>query len=591
MSLSEALKPKGSKHLSRIINSEGIEVEAEKREDEQQKIKYGEIIECLIGAGYYRAKIKGISEFDKVVGGMTWCIDVCNIDLDVDLLFQENSTIGQKIALTEKIVAALQKMNCPFMIEPHQIQGLDFIHICPVIEWLVKKSIENREERGDYLQQYAIHRFNNEFCFPGEKPNENFIRRALPHISAVQNKYSVQRKFRRIEGSGAPSDLMSRIQSTLFEYGHAPVQENEEDSSDDMKHVETIDEVKLKQMAQTMKSTSEEVKLAPKAIKDIINLKSEELIDATKNYITLSAESEVGEKAEIVRLKEKEEALITKKNEIDIKVKEANEKLKKIKSQTSSIEEAKSQLSNEEQKTLEDIKTRLVLLESLNEQEKEFKEYCKGEKKNLESAIREVDDYESLNHNNIDEKLSSLEAQLADARISLAKVSRTEAKLHRLIDQVPSRPELNQYQRRFIELYNQVSAKYKETKQYYTLYNSMSDQHEYLNKEIKLLDSILEGYNATVNGSLHAKEEFINKFETLVDGIKQNKAKVESKRNEERDAKDRLRSQLFGMIEQQRQYASLLKQFREECEVNESLLTRMKAAAQVSASPEHTRSS
>lgn len=51
----------------------------------------------MIGAGYFRAKIKGISEFDKVVGGMTWCIDVCNIDLDVDLLFHENSSIGQKM--------------------------------------------------------------------------------------------------------------------------------------------------------------------------------------------------------------------------------------------------------------------------------------------------------------------------------------------------------------------------------------------------------------------------------------------------------------------------------------------------------------
>ena len=33
----------------------------------------------------------------KVVGGMTWCISVCDFDIDVDLLFQENSTIGQKM--------------------------------------------------------------------------------------------------------------------------------------------------------------------------------------------------------------------------------------------------------------------------------------------------------------------------------------------------------------------------------------------------------------------------------------------------------------------------------------------------------------
>lgn len=28
---------------------------------------------------------------------MTWCIESCNFDVDVDLLFQENLTIGQKM--------------------------------------------------------------------------------------------------------------------------------------------------------------------------------------------------------------------------------------------------------------------------------------------------------------------------------------------------------------------------------------------------------------------------------------------------------------------------------------------------------------
>lgn len=37
-------------------------------------------------------------------------------------------------SLTEKIVAMLPKMNCPHRIEPHQIQGLDCIHIFPVIQ-------------------------------------------------------------------------------------------------------------------------------------------------------------------------------------------------------------------------------------------------------------------------------------------------------------------------------------------------------------------------------------------------------------------------------------------------------------------------
>jgi hypothetical protein len=51
----------------------------------------------LVAAGYFRARIKGLSAFDKIVGGMTWCITTCNFDVDVDLLFQESSTIGQKM--------------------------------------------------------------------------------------------------------------------------------------------------------------------------------------------------------------------------------------------------------------------------------------------------------------------------------------------------------------------------------------------------------------------------------------------------------------------------------------------------------------
>jgi len=37
-------------------------------------------------------------------------------------------------AMTEKIVGALKRMKCPHRLEPHQIQGLDFIHIFPVVQ-------------------------------------------------------------------------------------------------------------------------------------------------------------------------------------------------------------------------------------------------------------------------------------------------------------------------------------------------------------------------------------------------------------------------------------------------------------------------
>jgi hypothetical protein len=71
-----------------------------------------------------------LPNFDKVVGGLVWCIEICDFDVDI-LLFQDDWSIGKKIALTEKVVAVLRDMKCPYLIEPHQIQGLDYIHIYP----------------------------------------------------------------------------------------------------------------------------------------------------------------------------------------------------------------------------------------------------------------------------------------------------------------------------------------------------------------------------------------------------------------------------------------------------------------------------
>ncbi len=131
-----------------------------------------------------------------------------------------------------------------------------------------------------------------------------------------------------------------------------------------------------------------------------------------------------------------------------------------------------------------------------------------------------------------------------------ARKNREIALLQRKIDEVPSRTELSQYQHRFIELYNQgqsvcykttiilsirllgrtqsvlcapfltvipisraVAATLTETRQFYTLYNTLEDQKAYMEKEvcatcclilttslldydnIVLLDSITVGWN------------------------------------------------------------------------------------------------
>lgn len=59
-------------------------------------------------------------------------------------------------------MAVLQKMECPHRLEPHQIsvQTMDCASIFPVVQWLVKKSIETRQLMGEYMRNYAVGQFN-----------------------------------------------------------------------------------------------------------------------------------------------------------------------------------------------------------------------------------------------------------------------------------------------------------------------------------------------------------------------------------------------------------------------------------------------
>ena len=55
---------------------------------------YRNSCELLLSAGYFRVRVRSLSPFDKVVGGLCWCISASGQRVDVDLLYRENMTIG-----------------------------------------------------------------------------------------------------------------------------------------------------------------------------------------------------------------------------------------------------------------------------------------------------------------------------------------------------------------------------------------------------------------------------------------------------------------------------------------------------------------
>jgi hypothetical protein len=388
----------------------------------------------LVAAGYFRARIKGLLPFDKVVGGMTWCIESCNVDVDVDLLFQENSTIGQKIALTEIIVMVLPKMKCPHNIEPHQIQGLDFIHIFPVIQWLVKRSMEYRQEMSEFVRCYAVNQFNK--CYGINTILSNSEPNMVKSIATVSEIYDPRRYYKR--KNAPPPDIHAQVQVTLMEYGSVP---------------HTIETVTNEAM-------------------DHENLNLEDLQNLTEHYVSLQLEFKIGS---VKILEDKQiSALLKQMDYLDERCSKLNSKkclleesLKNSSVQFQEIKEKQheNQIKLNEFKSrkadkiedVEEIEELVELNENLRTQEIQFREYCKKELVKLQNLIEETKHKKPVIKSNKEvSKLSKeLSADVKLLRLQVAKRNRTVAAVHRQIDDVPNRPELAQYQRRFLELYSQ----------------------------------------------------------------------------------------------------------------------------------------
>ncbi|XP_069838604.1 coiled-coil domain-containing protein 93 isoform X1 [Dendropsophus ebraccatus] len=596
--------------------------EVETREDEEQQVKLVEILELLVAAGYFRARIKGLSPFDKVVGGMTWCITTCNFDIDVDLLFQENSTIGQKIALTEKIVSVLPKMKCPHRLEPHQIQGLDFIHIFPVIQWLVKRAIETRQEMGDYIRSYSISQFQKDHSLPEDTDFIYRREKAVKTLSETFEIYKPRRRYKRQDDAAELADEESRVHSTLLEYGRrygiskTGKLEKREDQKlpvtsgsvkGDLKEEEELqaqEELRIKALMTGMEAMDlEQGRLTASTVGQIVGLQSHEIKQMVSEYAEKQSELSAEERPEhlgpvqqhrrkvaslnkqITQRAKVLEQLKVKSSELQAECEEAKKKLTEVTSYAEKLDEEMAALESVESTAdpgiLQKLRALVAMNESLKSQEQQFRAHCREEMARLQQNIETLK-YEMAESGEVKERSSLFEQQhkaerekLQKIRLLLARRNREIAILQRKIDEVPSRAELTQYQKRFIELYGQVSATHKETKQFFTLYNTLDDKKLYLEKEVNLLNSIHDNFQQAMASS-GTREQFLRQMEQIVDGIRQNRNKMEKKKQENKMRRDQLNDEYLEMLEKQRLYFKTVKEFKEECRKNEVLLSKLK---------------
>ncbi|XP_076068907.1 coiled-coil domain-containing protein 93 [Oratosquilla oratoria] len=567
------------------------------REDEEQSIKLTEIIELLVAAGYFRARIKGLSPFDKIIGGMTWCIETCNFDVDVDLLFHENLTIGQKIALTESIVCLLPIMQCPHHLEPHQIQGLDAIHIYPVIQWLVKKALETREEFGDETRAYALTEFKRQYQDPESATFQPWKKNAVSNLINTQSIYGPVRLWRR-QGMRSNENESVAVQTTLLEYGQqfllnkdAPVNEETFEDEADSKESSQV-EVLMKDLAA---ADTNQGKLSSQCVGNIVSTHAQEIATTSQQYAELQQQildEVLGENtsSQTKLLETLEEQLTHLRQQLTSATAEKETKVEQLKEkqqQLESISQAAIKLQDNMKKLADlDTKENEQLLQELSQyveksegvkgKENEFKTACRNEAEQLRLQISslQIKSNEAVDDAGLLEKYQKDKEKLSQMKLILAKKIRQIAALRRHIDDVPSRAELSQYQRRFVELYNQMASTDRETRQFYALYNTLEDTRSHMQKELTLLNSVQDNLAMALDSSA-SMEEFLGQLGIITEGIQQSKQKVEKLCTEECHLKSKYSEMLAGLQQVGRRYADTVHLLAQEIRRNEVLCERM----------------
>ncbi|XP_041986245.1 coiled-coil domain-containing protein 93 [Aricia agestis] len=554
-------------------DNEGREVEV--REDAEQLVKWHEISDALVAAGYYRAQLQGLSAFDKIVGGLTWCIELCDIDVDISLLFEENLTIGKKIALTEKIVKVLPSLKCPYIIEPHQIQGLDFINIFPLVQWLIKYSSEFREAKEDELRKFAIMQYEKDHMF--ESDQLYFLQREklLKNVSVIQNLYKPCR-VRKRKGGLADNEL-EQVNSVLSEYDQRMLllipSNQDEDKKDE--GLEFLFEYE-KSLADPTNITTET---------DLFIQENEENINPnTKLHYALLHSELTGdipkelEQSERIKynkdIEDLSKAISLLENEVDSTKKIHEERMERTKSNytdvTRKMQHLTKKLIKPDDYSEKDVKVFYKALKELAKERNEILkviEHRQNEHEVLQNTLRNLEEPNTVIEDNpltpeelkeFQDRESKLKEFIAQIRVELGHLNRQVLRYSVAIDEVPGPAELLQYEKRFVELYNQVASKHKETKQYYIFYNTLYEVKLYTSKELSLLNSILDNYEEAMS-STRKREEFMTQFESIVEWVNQTVKKVEQKFKHEKDQKASLHAEYSRLMEVQREYAAALK--------------------------------
>ncbi|XP_058074650.1 uncharacterized protein LOC131223310 isoform X3 [Magnolia sinica] len=172
------------------------------------------ILDLIASAGYSRARIPSVSPFDKLAGGLAWCIAATHaVDAEFHALCDEDLTVRDKINVGEVIEAALRSMKCPYPLQAHQIQGLDYKGAYPVVQWVVARVLKVRAEMGDEERKKAdvlneIQHLNQEIDKKGANNVVQSLISLLALLKTLERKESDFRSYCKQKRSDMQAEVV-----------------------------------------------------------------------------------------------------------------------------------------------------------------------------------------------------------------------------------------------------------------------------------------------------------------------------------------------------------------------------------------------
>lgn len=140
----------------------------------------------------------------------------------------------------------------------------------------------------------------------------------------------------------------------------------------------------------------------------------------------------------------------------------------------------------------------------------------------------------------------------------------------RQIDEIPTRIELIQYERRFVELYDESALKLDETRKYFSVYNTLEETLKHMRKEVSLIDSINENFTEAMSQN-EKRTAYLTQLEKITENVGQLLTKQQNVLEKKQFELETLDSKYKMLLERQQNYFSAIKQFQFECERNKEL--------------------